>query len=114
MSEPLDLSEEYFLSAAAEAYERLSEGGMLATGRISSPLELYAAYEFDMRDVVTLLIGGEDIEAPIIRGIVLGWARRFGKAHPNPRRREMWQWLAQLPRKELRRVLEQAAFVEGE
>lgn len=95
---------------AADAYERLTEGGMLRLKRFNGPFELYAAYEFDCRDVVTLLLAGEDAEAPIILEIVLGWARQFGRAHPNPKRRELWRWLATAPEGTRRRILEAAAY----
>ena len=80
------------------AQARLTEGGMLLVTRGAGWFETYAAYEFDMRDVVTLLIAGEDVEAPIILKIVVGWARRFGREHPNRQRQEFWRWLATAPR----------------
>jgi hypothetical protein len=112
MTKVLDLPEEYFWSDVAEAYEHLAQGGMLGSGCINGPLELYTAYEFDMRDVVTLLMAGESIEEPIVMGTVRAWAQRFAVAHPNRRRRSMWRWLATLPGDELLRILEQAAYVE--
>lgn len=100
------------MDEAADAYESLCRGGWLTKFFHSSPIELYGAYELDMRDCVCLMQIGIDAGSPIIMGTIRGWARKWSVSHPVRAQRKYWKRIANLDEESLRRIMEAAAYAD--
>lgn len=103
---------ETIMDEVADAYEHLCCGGWLMGFYHSSPIELFGAYELDMRDCVLVMQIGVDAGAPIIMGNVRAWARKWSTSHPIRSKRKYWKEIANLDEASLRRVIEAAAYAD--
>jgi len=113
MSETDFFDAEAITQNALDTYQHLRRGGWLRrVQHSSSPLELWTAFEFDMRDCVTLFQIGIDAPSPVIEATVRAWARKWATSHPNRARRPLWRQIASLDRASLWRIIEVAAYAD--